>query len=74
MLQTCKSAQKILRAILRRMIYSLSVNKQYLKSQFGEIGRLSCIFGFFPDFPDFVAVKCGAGLIELIWKASYYLH
>ena len=64
MLQTWKLAQKILNAILRRMVYSLRGNKQYLKSQFGEIGRFSCFSGVFPNFPDFVAAKRGAGPIE----------
>ena len=48
------------------MVYSMNGNEQYLKSQFGEIGRFSCIFGYFPDFPDFVAAKQGAGPIELV--------
>ena len=74
MLQTCKLAQNFLNAILRRMVYSMNGNEQYLKSQFGEIGRFSCIFGYFPDFPDFVAAKQGAGPIELVWKTSYFRH
>ena len=61
MLQTCKPAQKILHAILRRMVYSLSGNEQYLKSQFGKIGRFSCILVISPDFPDFVAKKVVGG-------------
>ena len=59
MLKTCKLAQKILNSILRPMMYNSSGNKQYLKSQFCEIGRFSCILGFFPDFRDFVAAKRG---------------
>ena len=56
------------------MVYSTRENKQYLKSQIGEIGRFSCILGFFPDFPDFVAAKLWAGLIELARKASDFHH
>ena len=63
-LPTCKLAQKILNVILRRMLYNLNGNKHYLKSRFGEIGHFPCIFGFFPDFHDFVAAKRGAGPIE----------
>ena len=47
------------------MMYDLIGNKQYLKSQFGKIGRFSCILGVFLDFHDFVAAKRGAGPIEL---------
>ena len=73
-LQTWNLAQKIRHAILRRMVYSESGNKLYLKSQFGEIGRFSCILGFFRDFHDFVAAKRWAGLIELACKASDFRH
>ena len=73
-LQTCKLAQKILHAILRRMVYNLSGIKLYLKSQFGEIGHFSCILGFFPDFLNFVAEKRWAGPIELARKASEFRH
>ena len=61
MLQTCKLAQKILYAILRRMVCNSSGNKQYLKFHFGKIGRFSCVMGDFPDFRDFVAAKRGGG-------------
>ena len=50
------------------MVYSLRGIEQYLKSHFGEIGRFSCILGFFPDFHDFVVAKRGAGPIESTWK------
>ena len=42
-LQTCQLAQKIINAILHRMVYNLSGIEQYLKSPFGEIGRFPCI-------------------------------
>ena len=74
MLQTCRLAQKILHAILRRMMYSMSGNKQYLKSQFDEIGRFSCFLGFFRDFHDFVAAKRWAGPKHLAGKASEFRH
>ena len=64
-LQICKLVQKILNAILRRMMYSLGGNTLYLKSQFGEIGRFSCFLAFSHDFQDFVAAKRGAAPIEL---------
>ena len=62
MLETCKLAQKILHVILRRMVCNLSRNKLYLKSQFGEIGRFSCILGFFPIFMNFSRENGGRGL------------
>ena len=64
-LQTSYLAQKILPAILRRMVHGLSGKKQYLKSQICENGRFPCILWVFPDFTDFVAAKRGAGPIEL---------
>ena len=83
MLQICKLAQKILHAILRRMVYSMSGNEQYLKSQFGKIGRFSCILVISPDFPDFVAKNGGRGLsnwhekLQIFttrWRCSIFTH
>ena len=73
-IQTCKLAQKILHAILRRMVYSLNEKKRYLKSQHREIGRFLCIFAFFSDFPDFIAAKPGGGAYGIGTKASYFRH
>ena len=51
------------------MVYSLSGNKYDLKSQFGEIGRLSCIFGFFP----ILSLQNGGGAYR-IGKKSFVLR
>ena len=72
--QTCKLAQKFLHTILRRMVYILCGNKQYLKSQFGVNGHFPCILGFFPDFLDFVAAKRWAGPMKVASKASDFRH
>ena len=66
MLKTCKLAQKILNSILRRMVYNLCGNKQYLKSQFGENGRFSCILGFFPIFMILSRQNEGRGMKSFI--------
>ena len=66
MLQTCKLAQKIPNAILRRMLYSLSGNKQYLKSHLAKLVLFRAFWWFFLIFPDFVAVKRRAGPIESV--------
>ena len=70
-LQTCKLAYKILHQTLRRMVLSFSGNKQYLKNQFSEIVCFSSIFGFFPDFSDFVTAKRGGGGVYRICMKSF---
>ena len=55
-------SSKTQHSILRRMAYSLSENKQYLLSPFGEIGRFSCIWEVFPIITILSRQNGGRGL------------
>ena len=52
-LQVWELSQKISFAILRRLVYDISGNNAYLKSEIGQNGRFWCILGFFTNFRRF---------------------